>query len=113
MIAKGARTMKINGTDTHSALSVYKTTHVQAKPVQASDTETKANPTVHQDRLALSERGRSIADAQRVIDSIPDVRTSLVSEIRNDLQNGTYVVDSQKAAEGLMRESMVNEAAMA
>jgi flagellar biosynthesis anti-sigma factor FlgM len=105
--------MKINGTDLQSALSVYQTAQTRSKPAQVNGAETNATPTAHQDRLALSERGRSIADAQRAIASVPDVRTALVSEIRNDLQNGTYVVDSQRAAEGILKESMVNEAAMA
>ena len=65
-----------------------------------------------QDRVALSGRGRSIADAQRAMASVPDVRESLVFQIRNDLQNATYAVDIQKAAEGLLRESMVNQAAL-
>ena len=105
--------MKINGTDLQSALSVHQTAQTRSKPVHVNGAETNATQPAHQDRLALSERGRSIADAQRAIDSVPDVRTALVSEIRNDLQNGTYVVDSQKAAEGILKESMVNEAAMA
>jgi anti-sigma28 factor (negative regulator of flagellin synthesis) len=59
------------------------------------------------------QRGVSlIADAQRAVAFVPDVRESLVSRIQNDMQNGTYVVDNQKAAEGLLRESMVNQAAL-
>jgi flagellar biosynthesis anti-sigma factor FlgM len=65
-----------------------------------------------QDRVALSARGQSIADAQRAAASVPDIRESLVSRIQTDMQNGTYVVDNQKAAEGLLRESMVNQAAL-
>lgn len=66
-----------------------------------------------EDTLALSEQGRLIADAQRAVASVADVRTSLVSAIRHDLENGRYVVDSRKAAEGLLKEAMVNQAAMA
>jgi hypothetical protein len=44
--------------------------------------------TPQQDRVALSNRGQSIADAQRAMASVPDVRESLVSQIQNDLQNG-------------------------
>lgn len=104
--------MKINGTDPQSALNVYRSSQVQGKPTESSRIATISGAAPQQDRLALSERGRLVADAQRAIASVPDVRTSLVSAIRNDLQNGTYVVDSQKAAEGLLKESMVNQAAM-
>lgn len=104
--------MKINGTDLQSALNVYQTTQVQGKKPESGSSESTVAPPAHQDRLALSERGHSIADAQRVIGSVPDVRESLVSEIRNDLQSGTYTVDNQKTAEGILRESLVNQAAM-
>ncbi len=104
--------MKINGTDLQSALNVYRSAQVQNKPAEAGSSAAASAPTAQQDRLALSDQGRLVADAQRAITSVPDVRTELVSAIRNDLQNGTYVVDSQKAAEGLLKESMVNQAAM-
>ncbi len=105
--------MKINGTDVQSALNVYQTAQVQGKPLQAGNAGSSAASASQPDRLALSVRGRSIADAQRALAYVPDVRSSLVSEIRNDLQGGTYTVDALKAAEGLLREAMVNQAAMA
>jgi negative regulator of flagellin synthesis FlgM len=105
--------MKITGSELQSKLNVYQTAQVQGKQPEAARSEKSATATSQQDRVALSERGRSVADAQRAIASVPDVRESLVSRIRTDLQNGTYVFDNQKAAEGILRESMVNLAAMA
>jgi negative regulator of flagellin synthesis FlgM len=104
--------MKVNGTDPQSTLTVYKTTQVERKPLEADLSKSESAASIHQDRLALSERGRSIADAQRTLAAVPDVRESLVEKIRNDLQDGTYTIDSQKTAEGLLRESLVNQAAM-
>jgi flagellar biosynthesis anti-sigma factor FlgM len=111
-VQKGVIIMKIAGSDLQSKLNVYQTAQVQGKELDAVKSEETQSPTPQQDRVALSERGQSIADAQRAVDSIPDVRESLVSRIQNDLQNGTYVVDNKKAAEGILRESMVNQAAM-
>lgn len=104
--------MNINGSDLQSKLIVYQTAQVQGKNLETANSEKPKAHTSLQDRVALSERWRSIADAQRAMASVPDVRGSLVSEIQNDLQNGTYIVDNQKAAEGILRESMVNQAAM-
>jgi negative regulator of flagellin synthesis FlgM len=104
--------MKVNGTDPQSALTVYKTTQVERKPSEAELSKPEKVSSIHQDLLALSERGRSIADAQRALAAVPDVRESLVEKIRNDLQDGTYTIDNQKTAEGLLRESLVNQAAM-
>jgi negative regulator of flagellin synthesis FlgM len=104
--------MKINGSDLQSKLNVYQSAQVQGKQPEAAKSAKPEAVTPQQDRVALSERGRSVADAQRAIASVPDVRESLVSRIRTEMQNGTYVFDNQKAAEGILRESMVNQAAM-
>jgi flagellar biosynthesis anti-sigma factor FlgM len=111
-VQQGVANMEIKGSDIQSKLNVYQSAQVQGKKM---DTVKSAKPeasTPQQDRVALSGRGQSIADAQRAMTAVPDVRESLVYQIQNDLQNGTYVVDNQKAAEGLLRESMVNQAAL-
>jgi flagellar biosynthesis anti-sigma factor FlgM len=110
---QGVAKMEIKGSHIQSKLNVYQSAQVLGKKMDAAKSEKSETPTPHQDRVALSGRARSIADAQRAMSSVPDVRESLVSQIRNDLQNGSYVVDSQKAAEGILRESMVNQAALA
>ena len=104
--------MKINGTDPQSVMQVYRSLHVQGQSKAAGGAASKAATASQQDQLALSEQGRLVADAQRAIASVADVRTTLVSAIRHDLENGKYVVDSLKAAEGLLKEAMVNDAAM-
>ena len=105
--------MKINGTALQSQLSIYQTTQVQGNKTETGKMA-NANAAVgaQQDRVALSEQGRMIADAQRAVAFIPDVRESLITEVRNDLQSGSYVFDNQRSAEGILKESMVNEAAM-
>jgi flagellar biosynthesis anti-sigma factor FlgM len=104
--------MEIKGSDIQSKLNVYQSAQMQRKSLDTTKSEKPEAPTPQQDRVALSNRGQSIADAQRAMASVPDVRESLVSQLQNDLQNGTYVIDNQKAAEGILRESMVNQAAM-
>jgi flagellar biosynthesis anti-sigma factor FlgM len=109
---QGVTNMEIKGSDIQSKLNVYQSAQVQGKNVDRVKSEKPETSTPQQDRVALSDRGQLIADAQRAMASVPDVRESLVSQIRNDLQGGTYVVDNQKAAEGILREAMVNQAAM-
>ena len=104
--------MKINGTGLQSQLSVYKTAQVQGNKIEKSKTGYAAASGAQQDRVALSDQGRLVADAQRAVAFIPDVRESLVTEVRNDLESGTYVFDNERSAEGILRESMVNEAAL-
>jgi negative regulator of flagellin synthesis FlgM len=109
---EGETIMKINGTDLRSRLSVYKTEQAQGTKLEAVKTGKTGVSAAQQDRVALSEQGRLIADAQRAVAFIPDVRASLVSEVKNEVDNGTYVFDHQRSAEGILRESMVNQAAL-
>lgn len=105
--------MKINGTALQSQLSIYQTTQVQGNKIETGKmANANAAAGTQQDRVALSDHGRMIADAQRAVAFIPDVRESLVTEVRNDLESGSYVFDNQRSAEGILKESMVNEAAM-
>jgi flagellar biosynthesis anti-sigma factor FlgM len=104
--------MEIKGSHIQSKLNAYQSAQVQGKNKDRVKSEKTEASTPQQDRVALSGRGRSIADAQRAMAFVPDVRESLVSQIQNDLQTGTYVVDNQKAAEGILRESMINQAAL-
>jgi flagellar biosynthesis anti-sigma factor FlgM len=104
--------MKISGSDLQSKLNVYQIAQVQGKKLEAEKSDTREAPAPQQDMVAFSGRGQSVADAQRAMASVPDVREPLVSQIQTDLQNGSYVFDNQKAAEGILRESMVNQAAM-
>jgi flagellar biosynthesis anti-sigma factor FlgM len=104
--------MKINGTDLPTQLGVYKTAQVQGFGQEPSKIGNTTTFGAQQDRVALSEQGQMIADAQRTVAFIPDVRESLVTEVQTDLENGTYVFDNERSAEGILRESMVNEAAL-
>jgi len=106
--------MKIDGSgsELQSKLSVYKTTHLQGHGQDEAKSEQRETPTVQEDRVDFSARGRLMAEAQKAIASVPDVRELLVSQIKTDVENGTYRVDSQKTASGMLREALTNQAAM-
>lgn len=104
--------MKVNGTDHQSQLGVYRTTQVLGNIMGTARLGNSGTTAAQQDRVDLSGRARLIADAQRAVAFVSDVRESLVAEVQIDLENGTYVFDNQRSAEGILRESMVNEAAM-
>ncbi len=104
--------MKIEGNELQSKLSIYKATHVTGKDLDEAKSHKRDTATVQQDRVDFSERGRLMAEAQKAMASVPDVRESLVSRIKSEVENGTYQVDHQKAAEGILRESMTNQRAM-
>lgn len=104
--------MKIDGSELQSQLNVYKNAQAQDKETAPATSQPSKEPISLQDRVALSGRGQLIADAQRAMEDVPDVRESLVEKIQVQVQNGTYTVDQEKAAEGILREAMTNQAAM-
>jgi negative regulator of flagellin synthesis FlgM len=62
-----------------------------------------------QDRVLLSPMAKEIQLAIRQLQDIPDVRVEKVSEIKNQVDKGTYPVSSEKIARGMIDESLLNE----
>jgi negative regulator of flagellin synthesis FlgM len=56
------------------------------------------------DRVELSPEGKSVQSLLDALKRIPEVREARVSEIKAQIQAGTYRVDPRQAAEGLLRE---------
>jgi negative regulator of flagellin synthesis FlgM len=62
-----------------------------------------------EDRVLLSPMAREIQTAKSQLQEIPDVRVEKVTEIKNQINQGTYPVSSEKIALRLMGESLLNE----
>lgn len=101
--------MKIKGNTTQ--VTLYGTAQVYDSRVTATETE-MGEFAAKGDWVEFSGRAKLIADAQRAVALIPDVRTPLITRIRNDLKSGTYVFDTEKSAEQLLAESFENQAAL-
>ena len=52
---------------------------------------------------------KEIQMAKSQLQAIPDVRVEKVTEIKNQISQGTYSVSSEKIAHRLMGESLLNE----
>lgn len=61
------------------------------------------------DRIELSVRSREIAHFNDLIQSTPDIRESRVSEVRMQLENGTYNVKAEKIAEKIIGGNPLDE----
>jgi negative regulator of flagellin synthesis FlgM len=62
-----------------------------------------------EDRVLLSPMAKDIQMAKSQLQAIPDVRAEKVTEIKNQISQGTYPVSSEKIAHRLMGESLLNE----
>ena len=65
---------------------------------------------VKADTVVISDAAKRIQEARRQLDEIPDVREDKVSQLRNQIQNGTYEINADKIAGKMIKESLLNDA---
>ena len=61
------------------------------------------------DKVELSQTAIEVKNARAQLDSIPDIREEKVSEIKNQIDHGTYKIDGKKVAFNMLRESLIDE----
>jgi negative regulator of flagellin synthesis FlgM len=62
------------------------------------------------DTVVISQAAKRVQEARNQLDDIPDVREEKVSELRNQIQNGTYQIDADKIAGKMIKEGLLNDA---
>jgi negative regulator of flagellin synthesis FlgM len=65
---------------------------------------------VKADTVVISDAAKRIQEARKQLDEIPDVREDKVSQLRNQIQNGTYEINADKIAGKMIKESLLNDA---
>jgi negative regulator of flagellin synthesis FlgM len=50
-----------------------------------------------------------VQEARRQLDDIPDVREDKVSQLRSQIQNGTYEINADKIADKMIKEGLLND----
>jgi negative regulator of flagellin synthesis FlgM len=63
---------------------------------------------VQQDQVEISARGRESQSLLQQVNSLPDVRTNRVNEVRQKIASGQYVVEDRKVAAGLVRSALLD-----
>ena len=58
------------------------------------------------DSVSLSSEARLMAEANRTAQTSPDIRQEKVDMLKAQVQDGTYRVDNERIAQGLLREDM-------
>ncbi len=64
------------------------------------------------DKVNLSAHSRIVQQAARALKQMPEVRQGLVGKVKTAVESGTYRVDSEKAARGMLKEAFENEIIM-
>ena len=60
------------------------------------------------EKVDISSRAKDIQLAKTVINSLPDIREDKVQELKTQIDQGNYKVDSGKIAEKMVRESLID-----
>lgn len=83
---------------------------VQMKPkaedVAEKDSQQQA---ITADRVIISDTAKRIQEARAQLETIPDIRSEKVSEIKRSIQDGTYKIEPDKIADKMIRESLLND----
>jgi len=61
------------------------------------------------DEIEISARARELQLYRVRLKEIPEVRAELVSAIKKQLERGTYQLDAEKIAEGIMAEHRLDK----
>ena len=64
---------------------------------------------VKADTVVISDAAKRIQEARRQLDDISDVREEKVSQLRSQIQNGTYEIDADKIAGKMIKEGLFND----
>jgi len=65
---------------------------------------------VKADTVVISDAAKRVQEARRQLDDIPDVREGKVSQLRSQIQNGTYEINADKIAGKMIKEALLNDA---
>ena len=82
---------------------------VQEKDKADAASEQPEKQQAKADTVVLSDTAKAVQEAKTQLDSVPDVRKDKVAELREQIENGTYEVDSEKLAEKMITDSIINE----
>ena len=76
---------------------------VDATSEQPEKQHTKA------DTVVLSDTAKKVQEAQKQLETIPDVREDKVAELKEQIENGTYNMDEEKIAGKIIKEALLND----
>jgi negative regulator of flagellin synthesis FlgM len=101
--------MEITSKNQTDAVEAY-VNQVQLKPKTEEITEKDARQqAIPSDTVVISDTAKRIQAAQSQLEMIPEVRSEKVAEIKRRIEDGSYEIDSDKIAEKMIRESLLND----
>lgn len=82
---------------------------VQEKDKVESTSDQTEKQQVKADTVELSDMGKRVQEAQKQLETIPDIREDKVAQLKEQVENGTYEIDAEKVADKMLRDSLLND----
>ena len=76
---------------------------VDATSEQPEKQQTKA------DTVVLSDTAKKVQEAQKQLETIPDVREDKVAQLKEQIENKTYKMDEEKIAGNMIKDALLND----
>jgi negative regulator of flagellin synthesis FlgM len=101
--------MEITPKNQADAIEAY-VSQVQVKPkTEELSEKDPRQQAIKSDTVVISETAKRIQAAQSQLETIPDVRSEKVAEIKRRIEDGTYEIKPDQIAEKMIRESLLND----
>ena len=82
---------------------------VQEKDKSEATSEQPEKQQAKADTVELSDMGKRVQEANKQLETIPDIREDKVAQLKEQVDNGTYEVDAEKVADKMLKDSLLND----
>lgn len=100
--------MKIASNDNAIPIEAY-VNNVQDKSTTAPPKEKAAPQGAKTDTVDISSTAKRVNAARGELDRVPEVRQEKVDALKAQIENGSYSIDSEKIAEKMLKDGLLND----
>ncbi|NPV42733.1 MAG: flagellar biosynthesis anti-sigma factor FlgM [Firmicutes bacterium] len=101
--------MIISQNQIHNVMQAYSKQKIERVQTNARKTKALNGVKYGEDKLELSREGKEFKLAFEAILKTPDIRTEKVSDLKQKIEKGTYIIDGEKVAEKIIGRIIVDE----
>ncbi|OAG27670.1 flagellar biosynthesis anti-sigma factor FlgM [Thermodesulfatator autotrophicus] len=76
----------------------------QAQEINQKNTPQNQQPAVERDRVEISQTAKELKKVESIVKASPDIRADKVRAIKEQIEAGTYKVDSKKIANAMLTD---------
>ena len=100
--------MQISGKGPSVNLEAY-VNHINQHKKKGVTSPQNLNGAIKKDQVVLSPKAMEIQTATKQLDSLPDIRCKKVTELKNQIEEGSYSRLASHIASEMIKESLSND----